>query len=453
MCPDADEPCPVDWYPLATIDAEARLIGALLVDITCFDHIADRVSVDNFSTREHRTVFQAINDLLARRSLVDLKSVTEELRQTNKLGDAGGFDYLESLTHHVPTLGTIVKLAWLVWERSIQRAPYPLATGGRSEARFLDNRLFNAAQEKAEEAVMKSEDLPPARGVEWPSSSLATFVDQLLIRADNPSAKSGVQTGFKELDLALDGLQPGELVVVAGRPSSGKSALAMNIATHAAISQSMSVLIFSMEMSKEILFRRLISAIAGVDAAAMKVANLEDEEWPQVVEAIEVLRKGQIFIHDAGAETVSVLSSICRRTGRMLGKLDLIIVDCLQLLQGTTGTHHTTEIRAADMTLMVRHLKLLANEMQCPVIAVSQHQSAIDSADDALALRNEPRGSCDVEVYADTILLIRQDTLPTGLKSGISEIMIDKRRNGPTGGVKLAWFPGWGRFEDMDLSE
>ena len=380
------EPCPADRHPPATIDAEARLIGALLVNIACFDHIADRVSIDNFSTNENKTVFQAINDLLARCCPVDLKSVTEELRQTNKLGDAGGFDYLESITRHVPNPVTIPRLAWLVRKRSNQRELQQSVTESIDETRSLDSHLNKTEQEELDEAIMKSGDLPPIRGVEWPSSSLATFIDQLLIRADNPSAKSGVQTGFKDLDLALDGLQPGELVVIAGRPSSGKSALAMNIATHAAISQSMSVLIFSLELNKEILFRRLISSIAGVDTAAMKVANLEVEEWPQIVEALDVLRKAEIFIHDAGAETASVLSSISRRTGRMLGKLDLIIVDCLQLLQGSTGTHHTSEMRAADMTLMIRHLKLLANEMQCPVIAVSQHQSALESADDTLAL-------------------------------------------------------------------
>jgi replicative DNA helicase len=447
------EPCPADRHPLATIDAEARLIGALLVDIGVFDLIADRVGIDNFSTNENKTVFQAINDLLARRCPVDLKSVTEELRQTKKLGDAGGFDYLESITRHVPNPVTIPRLAWLVRERSNQRELQQSVTESIDEIRSLDSHLDKREQEELEEAIMKSGDLPPIRGVEWPSSSLATFIDQLLIRADNPSAKSGVQTGFKDLDLALDGLQPGELVVIAGRPSSGKSALAMNIATHAAISQSMSVLILSLELNKEILFRRLVSSIAGVDTAAMKVANLEVEEWPQIVEALDVLRKAEIFIHDAGVETASVLSSISRRTGRMLGKLDLIIVDCLQLLQGSTGTHHTSEMRAADMTLMIRHLKLLANEMQCPVIAVSQHQSALESADDTLALSNELRGSCDIEMYADTILLIRQDTLPIGQKSGISEIIIDKRRYGPTGVVKLAWFPSCGRFEDLELSE
>ena len=373
----SNESCPVDRHPLATIDAEARLIGALLIDIGVFDLIADRVSIDNFSTNENKTVFQAINDLLARRCPVDLKSVTEELRQTNKLGDAGGFDYLESITRHVPNPVTIPRLAWLVRERSNQRELQQSVTESIDETRSLDSHLDKTEQEELEEAIMKSGDLPPIRGVEWPSSSLATFIDQLLIRADNPSAKSGVQTGFKDLDLALDGLQPGELVVIAGRPSSGKSALAMNIATHAAISQSMSVLIFSLELNKEILFRRLVSSIAGVDTAAMKVANLEVEEWPQIVEALDVLRKAKICIHDAGAETVTVLSSISRRTARMLGKLDLIIVDCLQLLQGSTGTHHTKEIRAADMTLMVRHLKLLANEMQCPIIAVSQHQLSL----------------------------------------------------------------------------
>ena len=447
---ELNESCPADRHPLSTIDAEARLIGALLVDIGVFDLIADRVSIDNFSTNENKTVFQAINDLLARCCPVDLKSVTEELRQTNKLGDAGGFDYLESITRHVPNPVTIPRLAWLVRKRSNQRELQQSVTESIDETRSLDSHLDKREQEELEEAIMKSGDLPPIRGVEWPSSSLATFIDQLLIRADNPSAKSGVQTGFKDLDLALDGLQPGELVVIAGRPSSGKSALAMNIATHAAISQSMSVLIFSLELNKEILFRRLVSSIAGVDTAAMKVTNLEVEEWPQIVEALDVLRKAEIFVHDAGTETVSVLSSICRRTSRMLGKLDVIIVDCLQLLQGSTGTHHTSEMRAADMTLMIRHLKLLANEMQCPVIAVSQHQSAFESADDAIALRNEMRGSCDVEVYADTILLIRQDTLPIGLKSGMSTIIIDKRRNGPTGGVQLAWFPSCGRFEDLE---
>jgi replicative DNA helicase len=453
MCPDANEPCPVDRYPLATIDAEASLIGALLVEIAWFDHIADRVTTDNFSTREHRTVFQAINDLLARRSLVDLKSVTEELRRTNKLGDAGGFDYLESITRHVPTLGTMVQLAWLVRERSIQREIQQGVTDSSSETLFLDSRLSRAEQEEMESAIMKSGDLPQSRDVEWPSSSAVTFVDQLLIRADDPSVKSGVQTGFKELDLALDGLQPGELVVIAGRPSSGKSTLSMNIATHAAIAQSLSVLIFSLEMSKELLFQRLVSSITRIDTAALKLANLEDEEWPQVVKARDALGKANIFIHDAGVETVSVLSSICRRTGAMLGKLDLIIVDCLQLLQGSTGTHHTKELRAADMTLMVRHLKLLANEMQCPVIAASQRQCALESADDTLALRNELRESCDVEVYADTILLIPQDTLPKGQKSGVSTIIIDKRRYGPTGVVKLAWFPNQGRFEDRELAE
>ena len=453
MCPDANEPFSVDRQPLATTEVEARLLGALLVDIGVFDLIANRVSIDNFSLNEHKTVFQAINVLLARCCPVDLKSVTEELRHTNKLGDAGGFDHLESLTHHVPTFGTIVKLAWLVRERSIQRELQQGVTDNSSETRFLDNRLSRVEEEEIEGAIMKSGDLPHGRDVEWPSSSGLSFVDQLLLRAENPSAKSGVQTGFKELDLALDGVQPGELVVIAGRPSSGKSTLAMNIATHAAIAQSSSVLIFSLEMSKELLFQRLVSSITRIDTAALKLANLEDEEWPQVVEAIAALRKANIFIHDAGVETVSVLSSISRRTGRMLGKLDLIIVDCLQLLQGSTGTRHTREMRAADMTLMVRHLKLLANELQCPVIAVSQHQCALESAADTLTLRLEMSRSFDVEVYADTILHIRQDTSPAGGQSGISEIVIDKRRNGPTGAIKLAWFPSWGRFENVDLSE
>lgn len=438
-------------HSLVTFDVEASLLGALLVDIDGCDLIAERVSIDNFSTDEHKAVFQAINDLLARYCPVNLEAVAEQLRGTNKLREAGGFDYLVSLTHDVPTRGNIERLAWLVRERSIQRELQQLMKAGTNEARFLDSRLSNAEQEEIEGVIMKSGDLPPVRGVEWPCSSVTTFVEQLLVRADDPSAKSGVQTGFQELDLALDGVQPGELVVIAGRPSSGKSTLAMNIATHAAIAQSLSVLIFSLEISKELLFQRLVSSITRIDTAALKLANLEDEEWPQVVEAIEALRKANIFIHDAGVGTVSVLSSICRRTGRMLGKLDLIIVDCLQLLQGSTGAHDTNEMRAADMTQIVRHLKLLANEMQCPVIAVSQHQSAFESADDAIALRNELRGSCNVDMYADTILLIRQDVTLIGQSPGASEIIIDKRRNGSTGVVKLAWLPSKGRFQDLEL--
>jgi replicative DNA helicase len=436
--------------PPQAVEAEASVLGALLLDNTAFDNVADIVAVDDFYRHQNQTIFKAISELIRAARPADVITVFERLQSLGKAESADGIQYLNDLAQYVPSANNVRRYAELVRDRSILRK---LVKAGDDIAdSAFDSHGLTPAEvlEQAERHILSIREQGvagrEAKGVDY---QINRFLTQLQERADSPDQRNGVQTGFAELDNATDGFQAGDLVVIAGRPSMGKTAMAMNIAEHCAIEQRLPVLVFSLEMSADQLTQRMVGSIGRIDQKRLKRGTLNDHEWSQVSEAVEVFRGATLDIQDTGVETISGVRSAARRAARQHKALGLIVVDYLQLLNGNTGDKSSAESRATEVAQISRGLKLLAKEMQCPVIALSQLNRSVESRPDKRPLMSDLRESGAIEQDADTIMFVYRDEVYTKdacEQPGVAEIIIGKQRNGPTGVVKLSWSPNHTRF-------
>jgi len=330
-----------------------------------------------------------------------------------------------------------------------------IQTGDEITALAFENKGQGptAILEEAERKVLEIGEQGASRAdVKTLDDQLARFIDQLQERADNPGQKSGVQTGFLDLDRLTNGFQAGDVVVVAGRPSMGKTALGLNIAEYAAIDQRLPVLVISLEMSADQLTSRFVGSIARVDQERFKTGVLSDDEWGRVTDTLETVRGAVLDIQDSGINTVSSIRALARRTARKHKHLGLILVDYIQLMGGDEEGRASAENRATEVGQISRGLKLLAKEMRCPVIALSQLNRGVESRPDKRPMMADLRESGAIEQDADTIIFIYRDEVYTKdacKEPGVAEIIIGKQRNGPTGTVKLAWSPRYTRFDNL----
>jgi replicative DNA helicase len=287
------------------------------------------------------------------------------------------------------------------------------------------------------------------RGFQGMDSLVVALLDRVQEMADNPNDITGVPTGFYDLDRLTAGLQPGDLIVLAARPSMGKTAFAINIAEHVALKEGLPVAVFSMEMGASQLAVRIVGSIGRIDQSHLRTGKLSDEEWPRLTEAIERLRNISLHIDETAGLTVSELRANARRLARQCGKLGLIVVDYLQLMSGSSGND---ENRATELGEISRGLKMLAKELQCPVIALSQLNRSVETRPDKRPMMSDLRESGAIEQDADIIMFIYRDeyyTKDACKEPGVAEILIAKQRNGPTGMVKLAFLKPLTRFESL----
>ncbi len=437
--------------PPHSIEAESSVLGGLLLDNAAWDRVNDLLKDGDFYRYEHRMVFSAIGTLINASKPADVITVFEQLQSLGKAEEIGGLGYLNSLAQYVPSASNIRRYAEIVRERSILRklvsASDEISTNafnpkGRPVAAILDEaeqKIFNIGEEGAR----------TKQGFQAMDSLVVALLDRVQEMADNPNDVTGVPTGFYDLDRMTAGFQAGDLIVLAARPSMGKTALAINIAEHVALNEGLPVAVFSMEMGAAQLAVRIVGSIGRIDQGHLRTGKLTDEEWPRLTEAIEKLRTISLHIDETAGLTSSELRANARRLSRQCGKLGLIVVDYLQLMSGSSSDG---ENRATELGEISRGLKMLAKELQCPVIALSQLNRSVETRPDKRPMMSDLRESGAIEQDADIIMFIYRDeyyTKDACKEPGVAEIIIAKQRNGPTGVVKLTFLKNITKFESM----
>jgi replicative DNA helicase len=438
--------------PPHSIEAESSVLGGLLLDNSAWDRVADLVNDSDFYRYEHRLAYSAIAALVNASKPADVVTVYEHLQNLGKADEAGGLAYLNSLAQYVPSAANIRRYAEIVRERAILRklvaASDEIATNafnpqGKPVARILD---------EAEQKIFKigEEGSRMKEGFQSMDTLVVDLLDRVQEMADNPMDVTGVPTGFIDLDRMTSGLQAGDLVVLAARPSMGKTAFAINIAEHVALNEGLPVAVFSMEMGASQLAVRIVGSIGRINQGHLRTGKLTDDEWPRLTEAIEKLRTVSLHIDETPGLTPGELRANARRLARQCGKLGLIVVDYLQLMSGSSADGGDN--RATELGEISRGLKMLAKELQCPVIALSQLNRSVETRTDKRPMMSDLRESGAIEQDADIIMFIYRDeyyTKDACKEPGVAEIIIGKQRNGPTGVVKLTFLNTLTRFESM----
>jgi replicative DNA helicase len=437
--------------PPHSIEAEQSVLGGLLLDNVAWDRIADLVTSADFYRNDHRLIYQAIGRLLEANRPADVVTVFEALQSTGKVEEAGGLAYLNSLAQNTPSAANIRRYAEIVRDRSVLRrlvtagdeiATTALSPQGRETRVILDDaeaKIFRIAEEGAR----------GRQGFIEMDRLLTQVVERIqeLFERTNPSDVTGVPTGFTDLDSKTAGLQPGDLIIVAGRPSMGKTALALNFGEHVALDQGLPVAVFSMEMGASQLALRLLSSVGRIDQQRLRTGRLQDGDWPKLTEAIKKMHEAQLFIDETPALTAIDLRARARRLARTCGKLGLIIVDYLQLMSASS----MGENRATEISEISRSLKALAKELAVPVVALSQLNRTVESRTDKRPVMSDLRESGAIEQDADVILFIYRDEVynPDTADKGIAEVIIGKQRNGPIGRVNLRFGGEFTRFDNL----
>jgi len=437
--------------PPHSVEAESSVLGGLLLDNGAWDRVGDLLVDSDFYRHEHKLIYAAIGGLVNASKPADVITVFEHLQNQGLTEQMGGLGYLNSLAQYVPSASNIRRYAEIVRERSILRklvsASDEIATNafnpqGRPVDKILDEaeqKIFNIGEEGSR---MK-------QGFQSMDSLVVELLDRVQEMADNPNDITGVPTGFYDLDRMTSGLQPGDLVVLAARPSMGKTAFAINIAEHVALNEGLPVAVFSMEMGASQLAVRVVGSIGRIDQGHLRTGKLSDDEWPRLTEAIERLRTVSLHIDETPGLTPSELRANARRLARQCGKLGLIVVDYLQLMSGSSGSDGDN--RATELGEISRGLKMLAKELQCPVIALSQLNRGVEQRTDKRPMMSDLRESGAIEQDADIIMFIYRDDYynKDSKDPGVAEIIIGKQRNGPTGTVRLTFLKPLTRFESL----
>jgi replicative DNA helicase len=437
--------------PPHSIEAEQSVLGGLLLDNTAWDRIADLVAADDFYRHDHRLVFHQVSRLIDQGRPADVVTVYEALQTAGKAEDAGGLVYLNSLAQNTPSAANIRRYAEIVRDRAVLRrlisagdeiVTAALNPQGKETKTILDEaetRIFQIAEEGARGRQGFVEIQPLL-------TKVVERIQELFERA-NPHDVTGIPSGFADLDRLTSGLQPGDLVIVAGRPSMGKTSLALNIGEHVAIKEKWPVFVFSMEMGASQLALRMLGSVGRIDQQRLRSGRLEGDDWARLTEAIQKLHDAPLYIDETAGLNPLELRARARRMARQAGKPGLVIVDYLQLMVATGQG----ENRATEISEISRSLKALAKELQVPVIALSQLNRAVETRNDKRPLMADLRESGAIEQDADLILGIYRDEQynKDSDDKGVAEILILKQRNGPLGVVRAAFRGEFTRFDNL----
>ncbi|HEV2110551.1 MAG TPA: replicative DNA helicase [Gammaproteobacteria bacterium] len=433
--------------PPHSVEAEQAVLGGLMLDNSAWERVADRLVEEDFYRQDHRLLFRAMAELSNSDQPFDAVTLAEWLQARGKLEQAGGLAYLATLARDTPTAANVRAYADIVRERSVMRQLIRVGGELAESAYHPEGRGVAELVDQAERAVFEIAERGDRMGRNYvPINELmAKAVDRLdtLVHAD--SHVTGVPTGINRFDELTAGLQPGDLVIVAGRPSMGKTSFAMNIAENAAIGHKVPTAIFSMEMSGEQLALRLISSLGRIDQQKVRTGKLDDTDWKRVSSAITLMSKAPMYIDDTGGLAPTELRARARRLKRD-HNLGLMVVDYLQLMQ-VPGTR---ENRATEISEICRSLKSLARELKVPVIALSQLNRSVEQRDDKRPIMSDLRESGSIEQDADVIVFIYRDEVynKDTQEKGVAEIIIGKQRNGPTDTVRTTFLGQFTRFEN-----
>ncbi len=435
--------------PPHSIEAEQSVLGGLMLDNSSWDKVADEVYEGDFYRRDHRLIFRAIKALAEESSPFDVVTLAEWLDKQGELENVGGINYMGTLVTNTPSAANIKSYAKIVRERSVLRQLIQISNDIADSAYMPEGRKISELLDEAEKKVFEIADQGARgnQGFAGMKELLTRAVERIdyLFTQDNPI--TGVTTGFDDFDAKTSGLQNSDLIIIAGRPSMGKTTFAMNIAENAAIKGQVPVAVFSMEMPGEQLAMRMMSSLGRIDQHKVRSGKLEDDDWPRLTSAVGILSEAPIYIDDTPGLTPTELRARARRLAREHG-LGLIVIDYLQLMQ---GSGKSSENRTAEISEISRSLKGLAKELNVPVIALSQLNRSLEQRPNKRPVNSDLRESGAIEQDADVIVFIYRDEVynEESTDKGVAEIIIGKQRNGPIGTTRLAFLGKYTRFENL----
>ena len=436
--------------PPHSVQAEQSVVGGLMLDNNAWEQVADLLIDSDFYRKEHRLIFTAIRDLAEDRQPFDVITLSEKLGEIGALDDVGGLAYLGLMAKDTPSAANIKAYAEIVRERSIMRQLIQVGNGiagqafqpeGRSTAELLDQaeqQVFQIAEQREK----------GQQGFQNIKSVMVKVLEKIEELHANDATITGYPTGFTDFDEMTSGLQPSDLVIIAGRPSMGKTTFAMNIAENIAVAVKKPTAIFSMEMPAEQLAMRILSSLGRIDLTNVRSGNLADDEWPRITSTVGILAEAPLFIDDTPALTPIELRARARRLKREQGDLGLIVIDYLQLMQGSGKGN---ENRTAEISEISRSLKGLAKELNVPVVALSQLNRNLEQRPNKRPVMSDLRESGSIEQDADLIAFIYRDEVynEDSPDKGTAEIIIGKQRNGPIGTVRLTFFGRYTKFDNF----
>lgn len=434
--------------PPHSIDAEQAVLGGLMLENKAWDQIADKLVERHFYRRDHQLIFRAMVKLMSENKPLDVITVSEVLQQMEVHDEVGGLAYLGELAKNTPSAANIGAYAEIVFERAVLRELISVGTLITESAFDPQGRASLEILDEAEKKVFDiAEQGSRGSGPEGIRGIVSRAIDNIEKRFQDGNPVTGVATGFSDFDRLTSGMQPGDLVIVAGRPSMGKTLLGMNIAEHAAIRSNKSVLVFSMEMPGESLAMRMLSSLGRIDQNKLRTGRLVEEDWTRLTSAVALLSNAKLYIDETPALTPMELRARARRVARERDQLGLIVVDYLQLMRGGSNT----ENRTAEISEISRSLKTLAKELRVPIIALSQLNRSLEQRPNKRPVMSDLRESGAIEQDADLIVFIYRDEVynDDSPDKGTAEIIIGKQRNGPIGTVRLTFMGQYARFENF----
>ncbi|GAA4882296.1 replicative DNA helicase [Ferrimonas pelagia] len=437
--------------PPHSLEAEQSVLGGLMLNSELFDQVAEKVVKGDFYSRSHQLIFESMGILLEQGHPLDLVTVSEQLDKRGELESIGGIPYLSDIARNTPSVANLTAYAGIVRERAVTRDMIKVANEiadagfnpeGRDSSQLLDlaeSKVFKIAESRGNDN----------EGPEDIKAVLTKTVDRIEQLFNNPSSGgvTGVSTGYSDLDKMTAGLQPSDLIIVAARPSMGKTTFAMNLCEQAMMNEDKPVLIFSLEMPSEQIMMRMLASLGRVDQTRIRTGELDDEDWARVSSTMGLMmEQGKMYIDDGSGLTPTEVRSRARRIAREYGGISMIMIDYLQLMQ----VPGLSENRTLEIAEISRSLKALAKELQCPVVALSQLNRSLEQRADKRPVNSDLRESGSIEQDADLIMFIYRDEVyhPDNAEKGLAEIIIGKQRNGPIGKVPLTFQGRFSRFDN-----
>lgn len=435
--------------PPHSMEAEQSVLGGLMLDNNAWDTVSEVVLDDNFYRQEHRKIYRTMRKLVNDGNPIDVVTLSEELDRTGDLEGAGGLDYLIELAKNTPSASNIRAYSEIVRDRSLLRQMISAANEIADDAFNPDGKTSEEILNSAEQKIFQiAEDRPNQGGPEGVNELLKKAVDRIDTLFNSDGDMTGVTTGFDDLDAKTAGLQPSDLIIVAARPSMGKTTFAMNLVENALMASNKPVLVFSLEMPAEQLMTRMLSSLGRIDQTRVRTGSLEEEDWPKLTTAVNMMRDKPLFIDDQAGISPNELRTRARRIVREHGPLSLIMIDYLQLMQMKTPG---IESRTQEISEISRSLKAIAKELECPVVALSQLNRTLEQRPNKRPVNSDLRESGAIEQDADVIMFIYRDEVynEDSEHKGVAEIIIGKQRNGPIGTSRLAFIGKYTKFENL----
>ena len=435
--------------PPYSIEAEQSVLGGLMIDNDTWEQVADQIAEEDFYRRDHRLIFKAIYTLAEKDQPLDVITLSEWLEQQKELDNVGGLSYLGALAKNTPTSANIKAYAAIVRERSILRQLIRISTEIAESAYNTEGRSSAEILDKAEQQVFQiaEQGARTNRGYKSVTELMGVTLEKIQTLFENDAAYTGVPTGFDDFDSRTSGLQPSDLIIIAGRPSMGKTSFAMNIVENVAVKSKQAVAVFSMEMPGDQLVMRMLSSLGRIDSNKVRTGKLDDADWPRLTSAVNILNEAPMYIDDTPGLSPMEIRARARRIKKEHGSLGLIVIDYLQLMQ-LSGS---SENRATEISEISRSLKGLAKELGVPVIALSQLNRSLEQRPNKRPVMSDLRESGAIEQDADLIVFIYRDEVynEESPDKGSAEIIIGKQRNGPIGMSRLTFLGKYTKFENF----